>query len=209
MTQATLLMRLCAPMMSFGDSSRFDDRETRTEPTKSVVVALLCCAVGRNRWESVADLASLPMTVRVDQEGIWQSDFQVTREIITSSAKSHSSTVSNRHYLADANFLVALEGDEAFLRHLDAALRRPVWQMAAGRRAFPFSAPVRVGVVPRHAKRAIALHPHPQGRATVRIVREVASSPDVRRDVPLDFEQRLFGDRCVETIFQEVGNVPE
>lgn len=200
MTSATLLMRLRAPLMSFGDSSRFGTRDTRMEPTKSAVVALLCCAVGRPRHESVADLASLRMIVRVDQEGTLLSDYQVTHDIITSSAKNYSTTVSDRHYLADADFLVALEGDAAFLRHLDAALQSPVWQMAAGRKAFPFSRPVRVpnGVVETAAERAIALHPcrHP-GR--LRIVQEVPQSLDVRRDVPLNFEQRLFGSRCVAT----------
>lgn len=95
---------------------------------------------------------------------------------------------------------MALEGDAAFLRHLDDALQTPAWQMAAGRKAFPFSCPVRVpnGVVELPASRAIALHPcrHP---GKLRIVQEVPQSLDVRRDVPLNFEQRLFKTRCVQT----------
>jgi CRISPR system Cascade subunit CasD len=43
----TLLLRMRAPMMSWGDHSRFTIRDTRREPTKSAVIGLLCAALGR------------------------------------------------------------------------------------------------------------------------------------------------------------------
>jgi CRISPR system Cascade subunit CasD len=49
----TLLLRMRAPMMSWGDHSRFTIRDTRREPTKSAVIGLLCAALGRPRWVSV------------------------------------------------------------------------------------------------------------------------------------------------------------
>ena len=66
----TLLMRMRAPMMSWGDHSRFTIRDTRREPTKSAVIGLLCAALGRPRLEPVDDLAALKMGVRIDREGV-------------------------------------------------------------------------------------------------------------------------------------------
>ena len=56
----TLLMRLAGPMQSWGTGSRFDERDTQLEPSKSGVVGLLCAALGRDRAEPVDDLAQRP-----------------------------------------------------------------------------------------------------------------------------------------------------
>ena len=58
---ATLLLRLQGPMQSWGTTSRFDERDTQLEPSKSGVLGLLCAALGRNRSEPVQDLAALRM----------------------------------------------------------------------------------------------------------------------------------------------------
>ena len=51
--------------------------------------------------------------------------------------------LSDRYYLADADFLVGLEsGDAALLRRLHDALQNPVWQLYLGRKAFVPSVPV-------------------------------------------------------------------
>lgn len=48
---ATLLLQLVAPMQSWGSRSRFDDRDTEREPTKSGVLGLVASALGRPRAE--------------------------------------------------------------------------------------------------------------------------------------------------------------
>ena len=73
----TLLLRLAGPMQSWGTTSRFDERDTQLEPSKSGVIGLLCAALGRDRAESVDDLAALRMGVRVDREGVPMRDFQM------------------------------------------------------------------------------------------------------------------------------------
>jgi CRISPR system Cascade subunit CasD len=45
---------------------------------------------------------------------------------------TQDTVLSDRFYLADADFLVGLEGDLPFLKVLDAALRRPVWPLFLG-----------------------------------------------------------------------------
>ena len=57
----TLLLRLVGPMQSWGTTSRFDERDTQLEPSKSGVLGLICAALGRDRSEPVEDLAALRM----------------------------------------------------------------------------------------------------------------------------------------------------
>ena len=48
----TLLLRLEGPLQSWGTSSRFPQRDTGFEPSKSGVIGLLCAALGKPRARS-------------------------------------------------------------------------------------------------------------------------------------------------------------
>lgn len=201
----TLLMRLRGPMMSWGDHSRFTIRDSRREPTKSAVMGLLCSALGRPRWESVADLTVLKMGVRVNQEGILLCDYHTIQEVAYDTGKGDATVLSHRYYVADGDYLVGLEGeDTAFLTRLDRALRIPVWQLYLGRKSFIPSLPVAAGVVDAPLPEALRSYPYNQGSACLRYVLETPESLDVRQDVPLSWQKRLFGNRCVHTDYWEV-----
>lgn len=139
---SVLLLRLAGPMQSWGDSARFVRRTTRREPTKSGVVGLLAAALGRGREEPVDDLVQLEMGVRADQPGTLLRDFQTERSL----SGDKVMPLSQRYYLQDAAFLVALAGPGEFLARLDRALRAPRWPLYLGRRSCPASAPVTLGV---------------------------------------------------------------
>ena len=152
-----LLLRLAGPLQSWGYRSRFSDRDTGLEPTKSGVIGLLCCALGRDRTESPADLAALRMHVRVDREGTLLRDFHTagggtfrgSREYFaptSSGGKGKNPVVTERHYLQDASFLVGLEGDADLIATIESSLKDPVWPLSLGRRSCPPSEPVLVGV---------------------------------------------------------------
>jgi CRISPR system Cascade subunit CasD len=206
----TLLLRMRAPMMSWGDHSRFTIRDTRREPTKSAVIGLLCAALGRPRWEPVHDLATLKMGVRVNQEGLVQCDYHTIMDSIKSSGGKGDTVLSDRYYVADADYWVGLEGDSAKLIELDTALQKPCWQLYFGRKSFVPSRPVRAGIVDLPLQEALKQQIYEgkpskrQSPAPLRYVLEVTDSLDVRQDVPLDWQKRLFGSRCVETVFHEV-----
>lgn len=140
----TLLLRLAGPMQAWGTQSRFTERDTGLEPSKSGVIGLLCAALGRERTDPVDDLAALTMAVRVDIEGVVRRDFQTVLDVAEFGGKvSGNPVVSNRAYLAGADFLVGLEGSNLeLLRELDQAVRRPVWQLALGRKAFVPALPI-------------------------------------------------------------------
>lgn len=137
-----LLLRLAGPMQSWGTQSRFTERDTGREPSKSGVLGLICAAMGRRREEPVDDLVGLRMGVRVDQEGEMERDFHTARNCYRADGSGLKNNVSNRYYLADACFLVALEGDRTLLERIQKAVKGPHWQIYLGRKSFLPSLPV-------------------------------------------------------------------
>jgi CRISPR system Cascade subunit CasD len=213
---ATLLLRLEGPLQSWGTTSRFDERDTQLEPSKSGVIGLLCAALGRDRAEPVEDLAALRMGVRVDREGVPMRDYQTaTGVLIASSGKPdlERTVVSPRHYLSDACFIVGLEGSDAMLlRSLHDSLRCPVWPLALGRKSFVPGLPVWLpdGVLEQPLRDALQAydsqaHPRPVGR--LRLLLEDEEEGAVRLDQPLaPYSQRRFGPRRVKTEYLEGAN---
>src|SRR4030043_150082 len=85
---AVLLIRLCGPMQSWGTQSRFSNRDTELEPSKSGVIGLLCAALGKPRDEreaqippSINELSALKMGVRVDREGAVKCDYHTALNV--------------------------------------------------------------------------------------------------------------------------------
>src|SRR3546814_8035134 len=136
---STLLLRLAGPMQSWGTTSRFDQRDTGKEPSKSGVVGLLAAALGidRENWADLEPLTRLTMGVRHDRPGVLKRDYQTAQNIISADrSKVHETAVTTRDYLADAAFLVGLPGpDRALHERALAALQNPVWPLALGRKS--------------------------------------------------------------------------
>jgi CRISPR system Cascade subunit CasD len=108
---SVLLMRLEGPMQSWGTYSRFTERDSGKEPSKSGVIGILCAALGRSREESLHDLARMGMAVRVDREGRLSRDYHTALEVPRAGNPGTSTVVSNRYFLSDACFLVAMHGE--------------------------------------------------------------------------------------------------
>jgi CRISPR system Cascade subunit CasD len=208
----TLLLRLEGPMQSWGTQSRFRDRDTGLEPSKSGVIGLLCAALGRPRHAEVDDLAEMRLGVRADRPGTLRMDFQ------TAGANypryNHRGQVigrttgilSPRYFLADASFLVGLEGDKELLRAAESAVEAPRWQLYLGRKSFPPARPLRVpeGLRDEGLETALESYPREGGNARVRIVIDDPEGSEVRNDVPLSFAERRYGARRVTTLWMEV-----
>ncbi|SHN07627.1 type I-E CRISPR-associated protein Cas5/CasD [Streptomyces yunnanensis] len=75
MTGHVLLVRLAAPLQSWGVASRFSHRDTHVRPTKSAVIGLCAAALGRHRTDPVDDLAALVFGVRADHPGTPVRDY--------------------------------------------------------------------------------------------------------------------------------------
>lgn len=223
----TLLLRLAGPMQSWGTRSRFVERDTGLEPSKSGVIGLLCAALGRPRSAAIDDLSALRFGVRIDREGRMQRDFQTADGVADFQGKrSKFPAVSNRYYLADADFLVGFAGaDLDQLREMERAVQAPVWQLSLGRKAFvpalPVALPgrggVREGLELVDALRAEPWSPRPSDTAArvkqtkLRYVLETDAfaTNERRMDQPgpgAAFEHRHFLPRYVYTDFWSLGD---
>ncbi len=209
---ATLLLRLAAPLQSWGMDSKFETRKTNREPTKSGVVGLLAAALGivREEPEKLIPLNQLRFGVRVDQEGEFLVDYHVARkEEKTRKAENVKITpyITYRHYLSDAIFLVGLESqDDVFLQEIVQALHHPVFPLFLGRRSCPPTMPLCLGIRQKDLKTALTEEPllvsawrklDPAARRM--ILDATPGEPGVvpQRDLPLSFSQthRQFGYR--------------
>ena len=131
---ATLLLRLAAPLQSWGADSKFETRKTNREPTKSGVIGLLAAALGLRRDDAagLARLNGLHFAVRADREGSLLVDFH-TANREEDRKKGKAPYVTYRHYLQDAVFLVGLESeDTALLQALETALAQIEKQFGKG-----------------------------------------------------------------------------
>jgi CRISPR system Cascade subunit CasD len=209
----TLLLRLAAPLQSWGTLDRFGLRSTDTEPSKSGVVGLLCAAMGIPRGDAttIAELGRLAMGVRVDREGEMLRDYHTTgggsfagrpHGVYDAKLKRAEHTVpTERFYLADASFLVALHGEAKLIERARDGLLAPVWPIFLGRKACPPAGPVFVGIVDDRSSLEECLRvwarddDAPNG--PLRLVLESGPEGRARDDVPLSFDPRRFGRRYV------------
>jgi CRISPR system Cascade subunit CasD len=148
-----LLIRLAGPMQSWGDHSTFSERDTSAYPTRSGLIGLFAAALGRHRGEAIDDLAALELTVRVDRAGVSMRDYHTVggglpraKTVMTAEGKRRSAStatiVSNRYYLADAVFTVAVTGLDSTVATVAGGLLQPVWAPYLGRRSCPAETPL-------------------------------------------------------------------
>ncbi|MBB5801240.1 CRISPR system Cascade subunit CasD [Saccharothrix ecbatanensis] len=179
-------LALCfdAPLQSWGTRSPGTLRDTAAEPTKSGVVGLLAAALGvhRDDHDAITDLAALTLAVRIDREGILERDFHTTQNVPTTLGKGHRTVVSERYYLADALFLVIVEGKPELLRQLSYAIDSPCWPVFFGRRAFVPARPLltRTGLTNQPAIQVLSTHPWLENDPDIR-----TSESDKTERVPL------------------------
>ena len=220
----TLLLRLSAPMQSWGVSSRFSIRDSAKEPSKSGVIGLLCAALGISRKDAhrdnpkFAELLKLKMGVRELKRGVLESDFHTAVNVSKSSGKrptkdkdSQYTVISTRYYLADADFLVALESEnQMLLEKLQKALQKPKWHLFLGRKSFPPAEPIyltdglRANTEFESALKSFVLD-ETNGRSTSqRLILEDEEGTQTCQDVPLSFAERRFSIRRVRVDFMEI-----
>lgn len=157
-----LLLHLAGPLQSYGEHSRFSERDTVRFPTRSAVIGLIAAAMGRDRAEAPDDLRRLRIAVRVDRPGTILRDFHTVGggqsnklTVMTAEGKPRpgdtATLVSHRYYLQDAAFTVAIShesaehDDQELLEHCRRALLDPRWPPYLGRRSCPPAGPLLLG----------------------------------------------------------------
>lgn len=202
-----LLLRIQAPLQSWGISSNFSIRDTTKEPSKSGIIGLICAALGRPRDADLSDLTALTMGVRVDREGILQKDYHIAQNVLMAKGKkTKNSEPSTRYYLADAVFLIGLQGPSSLLKEIHLALNNPHWALYFGRKAFVPSASIWLKDGLRQSDDlTFELSTYPPlvspNQDSFRLIIEDPEGEMVRSDVPISFEKRTFSSRRVRVFY--------
>ncbi len=213
---STLLLRLEGPLQAWSSQGKLSVRDTEREPTKSGVLGLVGAAIGMDRSDdaTLSELVRLAMAVRVDRAGSLLRDFHTAgggrfrgREYWVHDAKD--CVPSERYYLQDASFVVALSGERPLLERIVRGFAAPKWPLFLGRRSCPLAVAPVVGL--RDAGLADAVRTAPQAErvddARLRILIECADGEagDTREDVPLSFAEgaRRYASRRVRTEWVE------
>ena len=209
----TLLLRLAAPLQSWGAEAPFSIRQTESLPTKSGVIGLVAAALGRRRDDPVADLAALRFGVRVVRPGTLHCDYHtVSRAPSPRPSQNQTDYVTRRYYLSNAVFIAGLESaDAAFLDELERALHTPAFPLFLGRRCCPPTLPLSLGISSDGLEEALLHAECPEtaggsgGGAMRMLVDEAAATPSTAllRDLPRSFSpnRRQYGHRPAREIF--------
>ncbi|WP_276861539.1 type I-E CRISPR-associated protein Cas5/CasD [Anaerococcus tetradius] len=133
----TILLKLSGPMQAFGTSSNFETRYTDYYPSKSAIVGMLAASLGYRRDDCrIEKINEIDFAVRVDQKPNLIRDYQIAQKYKTNGTIARN-YVTNRYYLEDGIFIVAIGARDELIEELYEALNRPYFQVFMGRRSCP------------------------------------------------------------------------
>lgn len=177
-----------SPMMSWGTSSRFNQRETEAYPSKSALIGMIAAAIGIDKHApgeavEIAKLAALRLTVvRLDRHPgrLPQrlSDFHtvgggydpktspfdrlsIPRK--ASGGPGANAVITRRSYLTEACFIALFKGSAETLTRISTALLDPVWGVWFGRKTCIPASPLSPVIAPS-ARKALAAFLQTLGR---------------------------------------------
>ena len=158
-----LLLWLESPLQSWGYDSRFGRRDTLPFPTKSGILGLICCALGRgghqrewlkawretdlqikaySRMSSKGEaIAPYPLLMDFhmvgsgyDSEDAWQN-MMIPKTRDGKKAVGGGTKMTFRYYIQDMAFGAAVETPADRSDEVAAALQAPVWDLHLGRKS--------------------------------------------------------------------------
>ena len=142
---------LSAPMQSWGEDARWDQRTTAVMPTKSALIGLIGCCLGYKRGDiRLKELnEALFIAVRADKPGYVMTDFHTVQGnggvILNAEGKPRGGgnvIITPKQYLQDARFSVFIWGETEKLNLCFQAMLHPKWSVYLGRRSCVPSVPI-------------------------------------------------------------------
>lgn len=135
-----LVLRLAAPLMSFGEGDYWDIRGTDAFPTKSSIVGILsaCFGYDRNEIEKIADLSDqISVSARQDNQFTILRDYHTILNTLKATGDQNKNAVqSYRYYLMDAEFSILISTPNASLfSQIRESLSEPAWPIFLGRKS--------------------------------------------------------------------------
>lgn len=144
----TILLKLSGPLQAWGMESHFETRQTDRYPSKSAIVGLIAGVMGYRREENdkMAELNKIDFAVRIDQKGTLLRDYH-TAKMYTEKGDLKRTYVTNRYYLQDAMFIVAISiGEEELFQKIYYSLKHPYFQPFLGKRSLPLNPDFILGI---------------------------------------------------------------
>lgn len=157
----TILLKFAGPLQSWGTDSHFETRQTDLYPSKSAVIGLIAASFGYRRYEDekIKKLNEVKFAVRIDQQGNLLKDYH-TAQKYQDNGKFERTYVTNRYYLEDAIFVVALShSNDQFVEDIYVNLQTPYFQTFMGRRSCPPNADFLLDIYDQDILQAIKSYP--------------------------------------------------
>jgi CRISPR-associated protein Cas5/CasD, subtype I-E/ECOLI len=220
-----LILKLQGVMQAWGEHTFEGLRPSTNFPTRSALTGLLaaCLGIDRNDRQQQQALAnSFLYAVRQDETEhsvIKMTDYHTVKDAREDyvGLKSHDTIITQREYLLDAAFTVAIwstEGAEYSLDQLKAAVCQPRYTPFLGRRSCPITRPL-------YESRVQAINSDEALKLIEPVAGVIYSEDDVPeilgrkpprhkvRDVPLPNQPRQFASRMVYVYGKENADVSE
>ena len=142
----TILLKLSGPMQAWGTNSKFETRYTDHYPSKSAIIGMLAASLGYRRDDDrISKLNNIDFAVRVDQKPNLIRDYHIASKYKKNGSLERN-YVTNRYYLEDGVFVVAIGSSDDQIEKLYKALENPYFQTYMGRRSCPPPADFLIGV---------------------------------------------------------------
>lgn len=220
-----LILKLQGVMQAWGEHTFEGLRPSTNFPTRSALTGLLaaCLGIDRNDRQQQQSLAnSFLYAVRQDETEhsiIKMMDYHTVKDAREDyvGLKSHDTIITQREYLLDAVFTVAIwntEGADYSLDQLQAAVCQPRYTPFLGRRSCPITRPL-------YESRVQAVNSDEALNLIEPVAGVIYSEDDVPeilgrktprhkvRDVPLPSQPRQFASRMVYVYGKENADVSE
>lgn len=220
-----LILKLQGVMQAWGEHTFEGLRPSTNFPTRSALTGLLaaCLGIDRNDRQQQQALAnSFLYAVRQDETEhsvIKMTDYHTVKDAREDyvGLKSHDTIITQREYLLDAAFTVAIwstEGAEYSLDQLKAAVCQPRYTPFLGRRSCPITRPL-------YENRVQAINSDEALKLIEPVAGVIYSEDDLPempgrnkhrhrvRDVPLPNQPRQFASRMVYVYGKENADVSE
>lgn len=227
----TLFLRLEGPLQAWGERGRWSVRDTAPEPTKSGIVGLLACALGLNADEEIRGLSQhIEVGIRVDQPGTLLDDYHTVGggydapQLLTAEGKPKRTPagephteLTNRAYLCDASFLVAIQSNPETINWLAQAVQNPQWSIFLGRKSCIPSRPLYEGIGDYASiEQALAAWPWyaPEAKEANTLQKRAVLGGSVttgvrRRHEIISRSRRIYGPRYTQNKVVTIRVIPE
>lgn len=199
-----LVLKLDAPLQSWGLHGHWQEKDAGREPTKSGVVGLIACAMGIKRQDIPSLSQKIRIGVRVENEV--GNEGKLLRDYKTIDIGKKDKIVSNLWYQQGSSYTVFVDAGD-LTDNIALALTKPKWIIYLGRKSCPITNPPLAEIIEtNNLMESIREYPlrNPGRKRQRRYVVDDENGKTVIMDEPLYNNARMYAPRTVTCGIVEV-----